>query len=288
MPETVGEAHRAARAAFRAANLPAADLDARLLLADALGCDAAGLLLRAGDRLDPAAAERIAERVNRRLQREPVGRILGRRAFRHHDFALSPGTLEPRPDTETLVELAGAALAVRLAADGHCRFADLGTGSGAVAVSLLAEFKAAEAVAVDLSLDALRTARRNAEAAGVEARFHPALSDYLAALDDGALTLAVSNPPYIRTGDLAELDPDVRDHDPRIALDGGADGLDAYRTIAAQVSSRSCVADVVLEIGQGQEEAVARLFAASGFGLREARPDLAGILRALWFRRAGL
>lgn len=271
------------RARFRAAGIASADLDARLLVGEALGLNAAGLILRS-DQLVPAdAADRIEAMASRRLLAEPVHRILGRRAFGEHEFALSPETLEPRPDTETLVDLAAEALARR--GDGAALFADVGTGTGAIAVCLLARFPQSRCIAIDLSQGALETAKGNAAAAGVADRFMALRADYLSALRP-PLDCVVSNPPYIPTADIDELDPGVRRFDPALALDGGPDGLVAYRQLTRQaVRCLRPDGDLLFEIGRGQDGDVSRLAEAAGFRSVEARADLSGIVRALWFRR---
>jgi release factor glutamine methyltransferase len=261
------------------------EADARLMLAAVLGCEAGGLILRSGEAVDPAATARLGAMTARRLQGEPVHRILGRRAFYAHDFALSAETLEPRADTEALVELCRAPIEAVFAERGACRLADVGTGTGAIAVSLLALYPALRVVAVDLSPGALVTARGNAEAAGVAARFHAVASDYLSAVA-APLDIVVSNPPYIPSGDIAGLSREVRDFDPHLALDGGSDGLDAYRALADQalrVLRRP--GHAVLEIGQGQASEVCEIFSRNGLVLAATKDDLAGITRALWFRR---
>lgn len=273
---TLAQELAAARRQLEASS-PSPALDVRLLASAAFGLDAAGLLLRGGEPADEEGLARLRQTIGQREAGRPVHRILGRRSFYAHDFELSPDTLEPRPDTEIVVELAARTLHERGRADAV--MADLGTGSGAIAVSLLALFPQALCVAVDLSQGALATARRNAEAAGVGSRFLPVVGDYLAAVG-GPLDLVVSNPPYIRTGDIATLSRDVRSHDPILALDGGADGLDAYRAIASGVAMRSTW-DVVLEIGAGQRDEVAAIFANAGYGLVETADDLAGHVRAL-------
>ncbi|MBB3935958.1 peptide chain release factor N(5)-glutamine methyltransferase [Aureimonas phyllosphaerae] len=271
------------RARLRAAGLESADLDARLLVAAALELDAAGLILRAGDRVDAGAAARLETMAARRLGFEPVHRILGYRAFGEHEFALSPDTLEPRPDTEALVDLASEVLARR--GDGPLLFADVGTGTGAIAVCLLSRLPHSRGIAIDLAEGALAMARANAEAAGVADRFWPLRADYLSALRP-PLDAVVSNPPYIPTADLDGLDPGVRRFDPALALDGGADGLDAYRRIVEEAARLlPAGGDLLLEIGRGQEHDVARLAEAAGFVSMAWRSDLAGIVRALWFRR---
>ncbi|WP_427024232.1 peptide chain release factor N(5)-glutamine methyltransferase [Aureimonas ureilytica] len=280
---TIGALHRALRQALRNAGFETPDLDARLLVCDTFALDAAGLILRADEPAAPEGAERLHERTRRRLAGEPVGRILGRRFFFEHEFQLSPDTLEPRPDTEVLVEL--AAEAFRKKGAGHLLFADVGVGTGAIGVSLLALFPESRCVAIDLSEGALDTALENARAAGVADRFLPLRGDYLGALGPRSLAAVVSNPPYIPSRDVDALDPGVREHDPRLALDGGADGLDAYRALTQ--AARLCLApggDLLLEIGIGQERDVRALGEGAGLVWRQTRADLAGIARALWFQ----
>nr|WP_267461381.1 peptide chain release factor N(5)-glutamine methyltransferase [Aureimonas sp. SA4125] len=258
--------------------------DARLLLAEALGCDAGGLILRSGNAVEPPALGRLRAMVARRIEGEPVHRIFGRRAFYDHDFALSAETLEPRADTETLVELCRQPIEAVLAARGACLIADVGTGTGAIAVSLLALYAEAEAIAIDLSPGALVTARRNALAAGVAPRFHAVAGDYLSAIG-APVDIVVSNPPYIRSGDIAGLAREVREFDPHLALDGGPDGLDAYRALACQSAERlRRPGHALVEIGQGQASDVCEIFSAAGLVLAASRDDLAGIPRALWFQ----
>lgn len=280
---TMGECLREAGAAFRAAGLATPDLDARLLLAEALGLEPRAVHRGSAMAVEATAATRFANFVERRVEGEPVHRIIGRRSFYDHDFSLSSETLEPRPDTEILIDVARPLIAARIAEQGTCLFADIGTGTGAIAVSLLAIFPQASCLAIDLSPGALGTAKRNACAASVAARMLPAASDYLAAVG-GRLDLILSNPPYIPSADIAALDEGVRNFDPRLALDGGADGLDAYRAIARDAGGvlkqgGSCV----LEIGQGQATDVAAIFADQGFRLVEQTPDLAGIVRVVHF-----
>lgn len=280
---TLGQALRATRARLRAASLPDAELDARLLLTFATGLDATGLFLREHEPIEPEAGARLAGALSRRLAREPVHRIIGRRAFFDHEFHLSPETLEPRPDTEALVHLASRAIA---AGPAEPRIADIGTGTGILAISLLALHPGATAVATDLSEGALATARRNAGEAGVAHRFLALRADFLAPFRDGALDVVVSNPPYIATADLALLSREVREHDPVLALDGGADGLDAYRAIVGQ--ARRVLkphGELLLEIGQGQDEDVARIGLANGFRVTERECDLSGTIRALRLSR---
>ncbi|MCC4298011.1 peptide chain release factor N(5)-glutamine methyltransferase [Aurantimonas coralicida] len=283
---TLGDCLRDGQARLRAAGCDTPDLDARLLLAEICDRRPGEVHSASGAVVSAADAARFDAVLARRAAGEPVHRIIGRRAFYEHDFVLSPETLEPRPDTEVLVEEARKAMAAIVARDGRCVFADVGTGTGAIAVSLLALFAEAEAVALDISDGALQTARRNAIAAGVADRMHTVRANYLDAIG-GPLELVVSNPPYIPHDDIAALSREVRDHDPLLALDGGADGLDAYRALAT--GARRIVRSqglVIVEIGVGQESDVAAIFAAEGFILDAATRDLGGVIRVLTLRLA--
>lgn len=262
------------------------DLDARLIVAEALGLDGAGLIRDGGRRVAAESRARVEALLARRAGGEPVHRILGHRAFYAHDFRLSADTLEPRPDTETLVELCREPIAECIRRKGRCTFADIGTGTGAIAVSLLALFPEAQAVATDIAPGALKMAEANAAAAGVSGRFRARHGDHLAALD-GPVDLVASNPPYIPSGAIAGLARDVRLFDPRLALDGGPDGLASFRAIAGGAASvLEPGGAVAVEIGIGQEELVTAIFAARGFTLAQAAPDLSGTTRALLFHEA--
>lgn len=265
--------------------IPTPELDARLLLAEATGAGPAEIHRHSARPVAGNQIETFAGLLERRIAGEPVHRIIGRRAFYEHEFALSPETLEPRPETEILVEVARPLVEAAIAASGRCLFADVGTGTGAIAVSLLALCPAAEAVAIDISEGALATARRNAGTAGVADRFFPVRADHLSPLG-GRFDLIVSNPPYIPTSEIAELDIGVRRHDPMLALDGGADGLDAYRAIAGDAARLLRPGGaVILEIGQGQADGVEALFAAGGFAASRRTRDLSGIERVLTLTR---
>lgn len=222
--------------------------------------------------------------VLRRELREPVQRILGYAYFRNLKLTLDGQTLIPRPDTESVVD---AVLEVVDRRGGRCRVLDLGTGSGAIAVSIAEERPGCEVYATDASESALRTARENAASAGRCIRFHRA--DLAAGLDGlaGGIDLLVSNPPYVATAVLDRLEPEVRDWDPRAALDGGADGLDFYRRIFDEASPLLAPgAAAVLEVGDGQAEKVLELGRAAGYEPLGIRRDLAGSARAVLLRRA--
>lgn len=282
--DTVGALRRALARLLAEAGIDAADLEARLILAHALSCDPARLLARADEPVD--AGVRIAAEglLARRLAGEPVARLLGRREFWSLDLHLSPETLVPRPDTETVVE---AALAALPDAKAPLRVLDLGIGSGAILAALLVERPAAFGIGVDLSEGAARAARDNLARAGLGARSAVVVGRWAEALA-GPFDLVVSNPPYIPTRDIAGLEREVRLHDPGLALDGGADGLDAYRAIACELPRllrRDGIA--VLELGIGQEAAVAELLRGAGLEVPQpARADLSGIARALVARKS--
>ncbi|MDP3896474.1 MAG: peptide chain release factor N(5)-glutamine methyltransferase [Mesorhizobium sp.] len=239
-----------------------------------------------GRPIEPAMAERIWRAMRRRAAGEPPHRILGAREFYGLRLALSEATLEPRPDTEALVDLV-LPLARGIATEtGACRLLDLGTGTGAIALALLSEVATLRATVTDIAPDALATASANAHALGLADRLTAIRSDWFDGVE-GVFDLIVSNPPYIPTAEIGGLDREVRLFDPHRALDGGADGLDAYRTIAAGAGNHLAEGGhVALEIGAGQRAAVAGIFSAKGFALCEVGRDLAGLDRALLMARA--
>lgn len=276
----LGEAVRAAAARLRDAGCDTPELDARSLAESAFGMSRAALV--AGG---PAAAEGLARLdvlVGRRAGGEPVARILGRREFWGLDFALAPETLVPRPDSETIVETALAEIGPR---DRAFRALDLGTGTGCLLLAILSERPRAHGVGVDLSPAAAAAARSNAAALGLSDRASFVVGSWGAPLN-GRFDLVASNPPYIESADIAGLEREVRIHDPRLALDGGADGLDAYRAIAAGLGALLAEDGVaVLELGAGQGDAVSTLLAEAGFETTRVVPDLGGVPRALAARR---
>jgi release factor glutamine methyltransferase len=281
----IDAARREVARRFRGAGIGTPDLDARILVGHALGLDLTALM-RAGDRrLDAGEMARIDTLAARRLGREPVARITGIKEFWGLRFTVTPDVLVPRPDTETVVE---RALAIVDQSGGRARplrIADLGVGSGAILIALLTELPHATGIGTDRDIAALAVARENARRLGVAPRAAFVACDFGAAIAPGC-DLVVTNPPYIRTDDIAGLDPDVRAFDPHGALDGGHDGLGAYRVIATQ--ARDILdqdAHLVVEIGEGQGHAVAALFAAAGFGDIGVRPDLSGHDRVVVARR---
>jgi len=282
---TVAQARRALTDAFRQAELDSPELDARLLVGHALGLDHTGLTIDSVRSLGGDAAHALAALAARRLEREPVARILGVKEFWGLPLRLNDATLVPRPESETVIEAALAVIDSAGPRNRALRIADLGTGSGALLIALLTELPNATGIGTDVNCDALAAARGNASRLGVAARAEFAVCDFGAALT-GSFDLVVSNPPYIASADIDTLSPEVR-HDPRPALDGGADGLDCYRTIAGQAPGLlKPNGDLVVELGIGQEPAVATLFRAAGLAPLPARPDLSGIPRALQARVA--
>jgi release factor glutamine methyltransferase len=283
---TVAVARLTWAAEFRAAGLDSPELDARLLVSHALGLDHAALNAAAARVLDPAEQSAIATLARRRLAHEPVARIVGIKEFWSLNFRIDAATLVPRPETETVVEAALAAIDAAGGRTRALRIADLGTGSGAILVALLTELPNASGVGSDLSMPALALARANARGLGLNRAAFVACN--MAAALGGPFDLIVSNPPYIASGDIAGLAPDVRLFDPRPALDGGADGLDCYRAIAATAPAVLAPNGViVVELGIGQAGAVADLFAGAGLAPTAPRPDLKGIARALAARKRG-
>ena len=278
---SVARARRALAERFRSAGIESPELDARVLIGHALGLDHAGLAASASQQISDLTATQIERFAVRRLAGEPAARIVGQKEFWSLPIAVTPAVLVPRPETETLLELALALLDRDGKRTRALRIADLGTGSGAILLALLSELPNARGTGTDIDTEALMVARCNAEQIGLDSRTTFLASDYGAALQ-GPFDLVVSNPPYVTSGDIAALRPEVREHDPRHALDGGADGLSAYRAIAADAPRLMKPAThLVVEIGAHQEHAVTELFAAGGLAITATRHDLSGIPRAL-------
>lgn len=271
----------AAEARLRAAGVEGAASDAQILFLHALGQAAGRAIPRHALREQlaapvPDALVPVYERmISARAARQPVSQIIGRRAFWKHDFRVTPDTLDPRPETERLVELA--------LQEPFASILDLGTGTGAILISLLAERPQARGMGVDLSSAALDVARDNAQIIGVEADF--VVSDWFDAVA-GMFDLIVSNPPYIALAEMPALSPEVRDWEPRMALTDEGDGLAAYRALCAG-AVRHLVAGgrLMVEIGPSQGEAVAQLMRAAGLVDVTVRQDLDNRDRVVWGRR---
>ena len=284
--QTVDAARRTLTARFKSSSIESAELDARMLVGAALGLDLTGLISAAGRRLTADESIRLEDFARRRLGGEPVARILGTREFWGLPLTLSAATLVPRPDTETVVELALDMLRACPASDRPLRIADLGTGSGAILLALLSELSGAVGTGTDISVAALATARGNAIQLGLADRAEFIACDYAADLS-GPFDLIVSNPPYIRSADIAGLATEVRNFDPHGALDGGRDGLDAYRALIPQAARLLAPQGaLVVEVGQGQHDDVRGLMIAAGLAPEApAKADLAGIRRAVAGRK---
>ena len=283
--QTIEFARRMLTARFKAASIDAAELDARTLIGAALGLDLTGLIGAAARGLSEAEAERLEDFARRRLAGEPVARIIGTKHFWGMAFKLSADTLVPRADSETVVELALELLDAARVNDPLC-ILDLATGSGAILLALLSELPQAFGVGTDINTGALSTARDNARTLGLARRAAFVACDYAAALDR-PFDLIVSNPPYVRSSDIAGLSREVRDHDPHLALDGGVDGLSAYRALIPQAAPLlGQGAALIVEAGQGQSGQIAALMTAEGLNLpRAPKTDLAGIPRAIGARK---
>ena len=284
--QTVDTARRALTARFKTVGNESAELDARLLVGAVLGLDLTGLITSAHRLLTPDEATRLEEFASRRSKGEPVARIIGHKEFWGLPLTLSHATLVPRPDTETVVELALELLRAGGELNREMRIADLGTGSGAILLALLSELPKAQGFGTDISEPALHTAATNAANAGFASRATFIACDYASGLS-GRFDLIVSNPPYIRSGDIADLAAEVREYDPLAALDGGADGLSAYRAL---IPEAACLlapgAALVVETGEGQSGQIEGLMAAAGLTPAGApKADLAGIERAVAGRK---
>lgn len=244
---------------LRAAGIESAARDSRLLVAAALGLDAARLLSLPEMPVSEAVQKRLQLFIERRLAREPVSRILGSRGFYGREFEISPATLDPRPDSETLVE---AALDL-IGAEGrrnNFRIVDVGTGSGCLLVTLLAELPNAMGLGTDIDVQALQVAERNAVNHGVAPRAKWMQARSLHGIE-GPFDLLVANPPYVPTGEIDGLEPEVREYDPRQALDGGVDGLAIYRELAEDLVRVVPEGWAIFEVGAGQAAAVRRMLA---------------------------
>jgi release factor glutamine methyltransferase len=282
---TVGSVRRAWAKEFRASDIDSPELDARILVGHALGLDHAALVACDARHLSREEEIAIAALARRRLAHEPVARILGWKEFWSLKLAVDAATLVPRPETETVVEAALATIDARGSRSRTLRIADLGTGSGAILLALLSELPNASGVGCDVSVAALQVARENRRRLELN-RAQFVACDMATALR-GPFDVIVSNPPYIASSDIAALAPEVRDFDPHGALDGGTDGLDFYRRIAAAAPDLLTPGGaLIVELGAGQARPVAALFGAAGLAPLPPRPDVGFVQRALVAQRA--
>lgn len=286
LPAALGPLLRAARERLAAAGIDDPGLDSRLIIEHFSGTTRTRAIAEPGQKVDSAALSAIEAALRRRVAGEPAHRILGYREFYGLRLSLSPETLEPRPDTETLVDAIlpfARTTAERL---GECRILDLGTGTGAIALALVNAVPAATATGVDISPDALATAAGNARDLGLGGRFKALHSNWFEKVS-GSYHVIASNPPYIPSREIGNLQDEVRDFDPHLALDGGADGLGPYRIIAAE-ATRFLEAEcrVAVEIGHTQRNEVTDIFLAAGYRLSGMFCDLGGNDRVLVFERA--
>lgn len=263
--------------------IPSPRLEARLLIANTIGVDANELNPFAV-KLDDAQTEKLMQSLQDRLKHKPLCKIVGKKAFYKYDFHVDCNVLSPRPDTEILVEAA-----IHLGQENKLtRVLDLGTGSGCILLSVLADLPNAKGVGIDISDKALEIAQTNAEMLGVVSRVELMRASWF---DDNLslgdkFDLIVSNPPYIKSADIATLDTEVKDYDPMLALDGGADGYRDYKKLAERIPS--WIKDggyVLLEVGIGQAEKVAQIFQEKGLSLCEIVKDLAGINRCVILKK---
>lgn len=281
--ETIAALLQDARKALFDADIELSALDARLLFQAASGLTHEELIAEPNLVLADDKISKFKNFIERRLNHEPVTRIMGMREFYGRTFQVSPAVLDPRADTETIIELT-----LQLLDAEPKRILDLGTGSGAIAVTLLAERLNWSGIAVDLSADAIEIAKTNTNSIGVAQR----LAFHNAAWFNGIaekFDLIVSNPPYIPHLEIFELVLEVQNYDPHISLDGGNDGLEAYRAIASGAADHlNAKGLVILEIGAGQSADVTEIFVGHGFELTDQKYDLGGHLRALAFKLAHL
>jgi len=279
---TRGAVYRDLLEQFRSANIPSAELDARLLMAAATQVDDVALIADPDKLINAQYLDVLGDFVRRRLSGEPVSRILGRREFWGLSFSLNSATLDPRPDSETLVE---AVLAHAADRDAPLQILDLGTGTGCLLLALLSELPKARGRGIDCSADAIEAAQDNAAQLGLADRVTFSVGNWGEGLD-GPYDLLISNPPYIPTADIDGLSQEVRAHDPMAALDGGDDGLTAYREIARETQRLLSPDEAAFwELGIGQAGDVSRLAQAVGLRVVGVVEDLAGLARVLKLKR---
>ncbi|MDI1280531.1 MAG: release factor glutamine methyltransferase [Brevundimonas sp.] len=268
---TLVTAWKTAQARLKAGRIDSPAIDARLLLEVAAGVGRTDILTDPHRALTPDQAAAYAAMIDRRLKREPVSRILGRKGFWKIMLNVTPDVLSPRPDTEAILDVVLLAFPPQAA----FQMIDLGTGSGAILLAVLAERPAARGMGTDISSEAIAVAKENAANLDLDARASFLRTEWATGFGPGTFDVVVSNPPYIPSGDIAGLDPEVREHDPHLALDGGPDGLQAYRDLAPEIHRILKPGGVfAVEIGWDQGPQVKALFAAAGFADVKVVKDL--------------
>ncbi len=270
---------------LRSAGINTPLLDARVLLQNVLNIKYEDLLISASRILTDEEAKKYENLISRRLKREPVAKIIEQKEFWGSKFKTNFDTLDPRPETETIIE---AILKNYKDKNRNLKILDLGTGSGCIIISLLKEYPNATGLAVDVSLSALQVARENSENIGVSDRLDIVQSNWFDAVND-KFDIIVSNPPYIKNDFINHLQAEVSLFEPKIALEGGEDGLDAYRKIISEVENHLAIhGKCYFEIGKWQEEQVAEIITKNGFKIIEVWEDLAGIPRVISFGKKNL
>lgn len=283
--QTLGELLRQGASRLKEANIEGPVRDARRLLEFTTGYSSTQLIADEYAEADEKTVSAFIKLIERRASGEPVSRILGKREFWGLSFNISPDVLDPRPDTETIVEVI-----LQEWRDTDKSVLDLGTGSGCILLSVLHEKQAAKGWGLDQSADALKIAKQNAEDLEIGQRAAFLQSDWFSALEkDHLFDIIVSNPPYIPTSDINMLDVDVQKFDPMSALDGGEDGLDDYRSIIAQAKNHMTENGLlVFEVGYNQADDVAELLRYSGFSDINYKKDLAGVKRCVYARQTSV
>jgi release factor glutamine methyltransferase len=278
---SVTESIRLLSQSFKLAQIESADADARLLIGHALHLSRARLAAETDRLLEAREVNIISALAARRLKHEPVARILGRKEFWSLELQVTPAVLVPRPETETVIESALDAVTTRGLRMEKLRVLDIGTGSGALLLAILRELPNAVGTGTDISTEALAVARANAERHRLDARCTFVVSNIASGIA-GPFDFILSNPPYIASDDIASLPQEVRDYDPRPALDGDADGLGCYRAIAGDAPRLLAPGGrLIVELGAGQDKTVSTLFTNAGLSVVDTRRDLAGVVRVL-------
>ena len=279
LPDTLGELYKALIQVFNAANTQTAALDARLIIQERCGHSWSDILADPLKSIDEEEKKNIARDAELHISGKPLSRIYGMREFWGHPFSINEHVLDPRPDTELIIDIARR----RHKKDDRLRILDIGTGSGCILISLLHEFPGSTGIGLDVSKDALSIAKHNADKIGVSDRAEFRESNWLSALTpEDDFDLVVSNPPYIRESVIPDLEINVKEFDPILALDGGKDGLQAYKEIFSSLSRHLKEGAIALfEIGYDQGEDLMRLSRESRFEFRNVHPDFAGLPRVV-------